>query len=611
MSAPEESHLSERWTLTPADHLLVAAKSRANRLGFAILLLFFREHGRFPADASEIDRPTVCEVARPAHVPPPEDHALTLSGRTAERHRAEIRALFGYREATVADAASLEAWLRDEAAVVGAVPDHLVPRLEARCRELAIEPPTADRVDRIVRAAIRAHEERLYARILARLTPETRARLEALLLPGSDPESGPDGDGQPGTAPALLLKLRGDPGRPSLAGVQAELARLELARRVGLPADLFDQVLPQELERYRRRVAVEAPHELRRHPEAARLTWLAAFVHLRGRQVTDDLVDLLTETIHQIGARAERRVDRELLEGLRRVSGKQNLLFDLAGAALDHPDGIVREVVFPVVGEQTLRDLVQEAKATGPTYRVTLRTVIRNSYKGHYRRMVPQILKALDFRSNNRRHRPVIQALDLLKRYADTRLHNYPAEEDVPIDGVARGLWREAVVEKDAEGRSRVNRITYEICVLDALRDKLRCKEVWVVGANRYRNPDDDVPADFEAQRTPYYQALSLPLEADRFIADIQAEMRQVLHTLDAGLPTNSLVRIGQKRAGWITVTPLDAQSDPPNLTTLKAEVAATWPMTSLLDMVKEADLRLHFTEALKSPTAYETLALG
>jgi hypothetical protein len=250
---------------------------------------------------------------------------------------------------------------------VGAVPDHLVARLEARCRELAIEPPSADRVERIVRAAIRAHEERLYARIRDRLTPETRARLEALLQPESDAESGAGGDGQPGAAPALLLRLRGDPGRPSLAGVQAELARLELVRRVGPPADLFDQVLPQELERYRRRVAVEAPHELRRHPKAARLTWLAAFVHLRGRQLTDDLVDLLTETIHQIGARAERRVDRELLDDLKRVSGKQNLLFDLAGAALDHPDGIVREVVFPVVGEQTLRDLVQEAKATGPT----------------------------------------------------------------------------------------------------------------------------------------------------------------------------------------------------------------------------------------------------
>ncbi len=45
-----------------------------------------------------------------------------------------------------------------------------------------------------------------------------------------------------------------------------------------------------------------------------------------------------------------------------------------------------------------------------------------------------------------------------------------------------------------------------------------------------------------------------------------------------------------------------------PNLTALKAEITVTWPMTSLLDMVKEADLRLKFTEVLRSPTACETL---
>jgi hypothetical protein len=33
---------------------------------------------------------------------------------------------------------------------------------------------------------------------------------------------------------------------------------------------------------------------------------------LRARSLTDDLVDLLIETIHQIGARAERKVEREL-----------------------------------------------------------------------------------------------------------------------------------------------------------------------------------------------------------------------------------------------------------------------------------------------------------
>jgi TnpA family transposase len=605
-----EASALERSRLTPPDLALVIAKHHGNRLGFAVLLAFFRSRGRFPRIASEIDPLLVEEIAQQLAIVVPPGFVPSLAGRTAEWHRAEIRALANFREATVADAALLEDWLRSQVAAVGAVPDQLVALLQNRCRELGLEPPAADRVDRIVRAAIHAHDEQFCAGILGRLTPATRGWLEALLRPAGNQSADPSPDQASGMMPALLLWLRGDPGKPSLVSVQDALAKLELIRDIGLPAELFDGVLPHELERYRRRVTAEAPYELRRHPQAARLTWLAAFGHLHGRTLTDDLADLLIETIHHIGARAERRVERELLDDLKRVAGKQNLLFDLAGAILEQPDGIVGDVIFPVVGEQTLRDLVKEAKATGPSYRTTLRTVIRNSYKGHYRRVVPEILQHLEFRSNNAHHRPIIEALDLLKRYAGTRLQTFPAEEPVPIQGIVPGLWREAVVEKDGKGRQRINRITYEICVLEALRDKLRCKEVWVVGANRYRNPDEDLPADFEVRRIPYYQALKLPLEADRFIADLQAEMREALQVLDAGMPGNRRVRIDRKRGkdAWITVTPFDPLPEAPNLTAVKAETVATWPMTSLLDMLKEADLRLSFTDMLKSVTAYETL---
>src|SRR3954469_10500359 len=84
---------------------------------------------------------------------------------------------------------------------------------------------------------------------------------------------------------------------------------------------------------------------LRRHPEATRHVWLAAYAHLRGRAVIDTLVDLLIETVHHIGARAEHKVEQELLDDLKRVGGKQSLLFDLAGAAVEKPDGTVREVL--------------------------------------------------------------------------------------------------------------------------------------------------------------------------------------------------------------------------------------------------------------------------
>lgn len=606
---PDSNSDKDQWILTPAEHTLVMSKNRANQLGFAILLTFFRKRGRFPRDESEIETQGIALLSQQLEVPMPIDGEAILTGRTAERLRAEIRVRFGFREATFADAERLTAWLRDHVAgEVGGDIEPMIARLEACCKELSIEPPTPDRMDRIARSALRAHEDRFHNAVYKRLSPEQRENLDALLRPEKFGSENSEQDDVTGSTPALLLKLRGHPGRPSLASMQDELAKLALIRKIGLPADLFDKVSPLDLERCRKRVSVEVPRDLRRHPDAQRIVWLAAFVYLRARSLTDDLVDLLIETIHQIGARAERKVERELLEDLKRVSGKQNLLFELADATLAQPDGVVREVVFPVVGEQTLRDLVKEWKATGPTYRITLRTVIRNSYKGHYRRMVPTLLAALEFRSNNDLHRPVMDALELVKRFADIKAHTFPADENVPLDGVVRGLWREAVMDKDATGRDRVNRITYEIAVLEALRERLRCKEIWVVGANRYRNPDEDLPTDFNENREDYYQALNLPLDAEQFIAKLQAEMREALSIFDNSLKKNPFVRISSKNNSWITLTPLDAQPEPPNLAALKTELNALWPMTSLLDMVKETDLRLCFTDKLRSPTSYETM---
>ncbi|GER84470.1 hypothetical protein KTAU_31060 [Thermogemmatispora aurantia] len=84
----------------------------------------------------------------------------------------------------------------------------------------------------------------------------------------------------------------------------------------------------------------------------------------------------------------------------------------------------------------------------------------------------------------------------------------YLEEEVIPIEEVVAPKWREFVVEKEADGAERVNRLNYEMCVLEALREKVRTKEIWVVGANRFRNPDDDLPTDFEQNRATYYDAL-------------------------------------------------------------------------------------------------------
>ena len=177
----------------------------------------------------------------------------------------------------------------------------------------------------------------------------------------------------------------------------------------------------------------------------------------------------------------------------------------------------------------------------------------------------------------------MIEALDLLKRHRGSHQQYFTAADQMPLDGVIRTKWRDIVVERDKDGQERVNRINYEICVLQALRDRLRSKEIWVVGADRYRNPDDDLPSDFETRRGDYYEALGLPQDPGTFISALQKAMVEGLGTLNRGMPKNPSVRLRTKGEKRIVVTPLDAQPGPPNLHHLKAEVFTRWSSTSLL----------------------------
>ncbi len=79
-------------------------------------------------------------------------------------------------------------------------------------------------------------------------------------------------------------------------------------------------------------------------------TLLACFAWQRRREVHDELVELLIRTIHNIGARAERRVVQVLLQDVRRIRGKNTILYKLSVAALAHPDGCIRDVLYPIMG---------------------------------------------------------------------------------------------------------------------------------------------------------------------------------------------------------------------------------------------------------------------
>ena len=335
---------------------------------------------------------------------------------------------------------------------------------------------------------------------------------------------------------------------------------------------------------------------------------LAAFCHLRSQEITDNLVDLLLGIIKRLGSNAEKRIERKILRDIKRVRGKGRILYEVAKASIDKPDGVINEVIYPVADETTLQQIIAEYQADG-SYEQQIQLKTRQSYARHYRRMVPPLLQVLAFQSNNELHRPLIRALALIEKYADSQHKYYLETEDIPLQDVVPTAWRDRVIHRSKNGEVRINRINYEVCVFQKLRDRLRCKEIWVEGAYRYRNPDDDLPQDFDDHRKSYYEMLQQPLDVDTFVTRLQQSMIDALTVFDTGLPENPWVELLPDRKKCIKLSPLTPQPEPLNLLHLKHTLADRWPLIELLDMLKETDLRVNFTQHFQSAASRTQLS--
>ena len=77
---------------------------------------------------------------------------------------------------------------------------------------------------------------------------------------------------------------------------------------------------------------------------------------------------------------------------------------------------------------------------------------MRASYSHHYRRMVPELLDILDFRSNNELYRPVIRAILLGQGLCTSPRQYYPDHEIIPSKRWLRqsgeSLWSRKTMTK-------------------------------------------------------------------------------------------------------------------------------------------------------------------
>jgi hypothetical protein len=401
--------LIDYWTVTQKEIALAQSISKTgyNQLGYTLMLKYFQHEGKFPQRKQDIPGQIIMHIAQQLRMQESSYASYDWTGRTWKRHRSHIRSYLGFRISTSADTIKITEWLSSHALLdENRQFDRLKEVVYERYRDLKIEPPEPKSIDRLIRSAVRTADEQFYKITMEKLSQVTRVKLDALLNPRTLPDGTTDNT-------SILQQLRSDAGACALDSVLAEIEKLKQIRALDLPSDLFSQASDKVVSWYRRRVAVEDLSEIRRHPEHIRYTLLSAYCCKREQEITDNLLDLLINLIHKIEKRAERTVDRQILKDVKRIRGKHRLLYEVAQVSIEKPDGTVKEVIYPVAPEQTLRDLVQEFKADG-SYEQKVQVLMRGSYSHHYRRMVPLILKTLTFSSTSTAPKPLLAALELI-----------------------------------------------------------------------------------------------------------------------------------------------------------------------------------------------------
>ncbi len=562
---------------------LYGSRKKANRLGLVVLLKTFLYLGYVPRRKSDIPSDLVGWIAERMGLDPVLFDHYEWRSRAWKRHLRAIRQHCGFSPMDAEDSAALELWLVGKASECGAR-SKLFDVAVKRCRSLRLELLAEAELQRVVSSAWRKYVDSVYKTVAARISPGTKKRMDRCLV-----SDGPTSDYDWIKSPA------GPKGRKT-SREEAKKLRYLIEFKLD-PAVHFAGLPMQVLRQLRARARVEDASRLKRHSPDVRYTLLACVVHFRRQEITDGLVELFLNMIHGVEKKTESALEKDVVANIRQVFGKALMLYKIAVASKGKPGGRVRDVVFSAVDEATLDRVIEEyEQKEGQDYDVSRAKTMRTKYALSCRGDLKPILDTLVFRSSSHAYRHLLNGIDLVRRYWSTNHTYYPSSEAVPVE-LIKGAWRGLALEANG-GEQRVLKQYFEMCVLLRLEKALKCKEIWVEGSYRYRNPDEDLPTDWEERREEYYRRRKLPLDANALLEPLKKELTAALESFDRFLsqPQDvSIRRAGGGKKGVFHVPPIPRRPDRPFIQEVKKLVLKKWGILELLDILVEADRRIDF----------------
>jgi hypothetical protein len=474
LEAPaDEREVARYFTLGP-DELaeVMNRRSDANRLGYALLLLYLRFPGRVLEVGEAPPAPVIAYVAGQLGAPVAAFADYAQRGATRRTHLVEAMQAGGYVMFDRAAAHQAVSFLTAAAQTI-VRPGQLAGILVEELRRRRVLLPAPLVLEAVIRGA-RQRAERLAQEVLtADLDEAALARLDGLL------------DSRPTGKLTWLGWLRNAPQSPAVKNVPRLLDRLDYVRALGidrgraggLPLPVFER-LSDEANR------IAAQHLAGLNPLRRRAVLAAAAVGLE-EALTDAALLMFEKLMASLGRSAVRKTDERAARSMREVQGDLRV-FALTGRAMiearQSGEDLDRAVAAKV-GWSRFEAAVAHAEAMAAPELVDPTAELVARHKS-VRAFGPRLLLAFAFEGSGA-VKDLVAALDVIRATYGVGKRKLP--DSPPIRFVPR-RWRPFVLTK-----AGVDRAGYELCAFSELRERLRAGDVWVAGSRRYRAFDDDL----------------------------------------------------------------------------------------------------------------------
>ena len=145
---------------------------------------------------------------------------------------------------------------------------------------------------------------------------------------------------------------------------------------------------------------------------------------------------------------------------------------------------------------------------------------------------------------------PLLKAVRVLVELNATGARKVP--DDAPEDFVPT-RWRGYLERATLAGDVTAYRHYWELCVLLALRDGLRCGDVFVPGSRRYADPASYLltPAQWDPKRAEFCALVERSPDAALACAGTEAELHRSLEDLEAVLAARRDRSGSPRTASW------------------------------------------------------------